>query len=62
MPLFNFGDNIAVVHKCFLPVLSVILTKRSVGRISCRDLARDVCEMFHVDFSPCGRRPLVRST
>ena len=50
----NFGDNIAVVHKCFLPALSVIafsdlkvLTKRSVGRISRRDLARDVCEMFH---------------
>ena len=44
---FDFGDNIAVVHKCFLPALSVILTKRSVGRISRRDLARDVCEMFH---------------
>ena len=57
MFVFFEGDNIAVVHKCFLPVLSVILTKRSVGRISCRDLARDVCEMF--DFCPCGRRPLV---
>ena len=43
----NKGDNITVIHKCFLPTLSVILTKRSVGRISRRDLARDVCEMFH---------------
>ena len=50
----NKGDNITVIHKCFLPTLSVIafsdlkvLTKRSVGRISRRDLAKDVCEMFH---------------
>ena len=35
----NKGDNITVIHKCFLPTLSVIafsdlkvLTKRSVGR------------------------------
>ena len=37
---YNYGDNIAVVHKCFPLALSVIafsdlkvLTKRSVGRI-----------------------------
>ena len=47
-------DNIVVVHKCFLPALSVILTKRSVGRISRKDLARDVCEMFAFPF---GQRP-----
>ena len=43
------------------PALSVIafsdlkvLTKRSVGRISRRDLARDICEMFAFPF---GQRP-----
>ena len=45
--LYRTHVNIDVVHKCFLLALSVILTKRSVGRISRRDLARDVCEMFH---------------